>query len=63
MKYNPEWDDDPYIKGSPDPRPNGAIIALTIMIIFAFFLYGITNKQKQLDKKQKEVEKLCNCDC
>ncbi len=63
MNYNKEWEDDPYVRGTASGKPNGAIVALVIMIIFGFFLYGITNRQTALDKKQKAVEKLCDCDC
>lgn len=39
MSYNPEWDDDPYIKGSPNPNPSGAFIGVVLIIIFAVFGY------------------------
>ncbi|MBB4117880.1 hypothetical protein GGR32_000152 [Mesonia hippocampi] len=35
MKHDPEWDDDPYIKGSPDPNPSGAFICVVMLILFA----------------------------
>jgi len=39
MSYNPEWDDDPYIRGTADGSTSGAFICVVLMIIFAVFGY------------------------
>ena len=63
MKYNPEWDDDPYIRGEKSSDPSMVVVGVFMILMLIAFGFAIYQRQAKLDHKQKEVEKLCDCKC
>lgn len=55
MQHNPEWDDDPYIKGSPDPNPNPGLIVLVLLILFALAGYLLDKDNLKEDCRNYET--------
>jgi hypothetical protein len=53
MSYNPEWDDDPYIRGTATEGTSGAFICVVLIIMLAFLGYFIKTKPEPMPKIDK----------